>query len=116
MTCVWDGIIRKLKLNMTPSQLVTYLKRNNRVTPKILCNGTQLTKQQQKENYTRIKNINSITQGYDCSSCDPLLYLISKLYRITIIHEFCGTTITYKRDHRYNRPRIKFYSNSSHFW
>ena len=120
MTCVWEGISDKLHLHMKPSKLLSYIKHNNVITSDVLCNGVVLSELQLHENFNRIKNLDKkkIGHGYDCSACDPLLCLICKLYKVTIVHDFCGNIIKYTitgNDKHHNKT-IKFYSNSGHFW
>lgn len=57
---------------------------------------------------------NNISQGHDCSSCDPFLIAICYLFEVNIIHSNNGTKIYYT----FKRPRktLNFASNTGHFW
>lgn len=50
------------------------------------------------KNFDRIKEIKNIRNGYDCSSCDPLLIFIAWKYNIDIIHNYNGVAIYYTHD------------------
>src|SRR4051794_37603465 len=94
MTCVWDGLIKALKLNCQPKDLLKKVKKHNIKTKNVLWNNQPLTKQNYKENIKRIKAIKKKEindgRGYDCSSCDPLLFLIAQLFKISIVHYCYG--------------------------
>ena len=97
MTCFWDGIIQSLTLKdfqkfglkskPKAKQLVKFLKKKNVETPLIKWNNEILIPKTLKENKTRIKDldINSIKHGYDCSSCEPFLLLVSKLFIVNYL-------------------------------
>lgn len=38
------------------------------------------------------------SNGYDCSSCDPLLLLVSQLFVVNIVHNFNGANIEYMNE------------------
>jgi len=95
MTCVWDGIIKKLTLKMSALDLYQFVLYNNTIVNNILWNGNELSHKQKIENYDRIKEIKNIQNGYDCSTCDPLLIFIAWKYEIDIIHYYNGVTIYY---------------------
>lgn len=117
MTCVWDGLIKKLKIkNMDAYQFSSYVVKNNKYTLNILWNDTELTENQREENFQRIKKIKKIKNGYDCSSCDPLLLLICELYEVNMLHNFNGTQITYTNVKCQRKNPIHVTSNSKHFW
>ena len=98
MTCVWDGIITKLSLNMSASDLHQLVLHNNTIINNILWNGFSFSEKQKIENYDRIKEIKNIQNGYDCSTCDPLLIFIAWKYDIDIVHHYNGITIYYTHD------------------
>ena len=104
MTCFWDGIIRSL--TQEDLQLLNSNKNINNKDFILLL----------KKNYEMVKNFNenNINQGYDCSSCDPIMILLSELFNITIHHNFNGNIIKYT----YIEPRktINYKSNQSHFY
>lgn len=116
MTCVWDALIRALKLNIQPRDFVLCLKQNNIKTVGIKCNKMELTEKQMEENILRINEINenNLHQGYDCSTCEPILLLVCKLYNINIEHIFNNVTIIYENAEAKNT--LKFQSNNGHFW
>lgn len=131
MTCFWDGIIKAfnpidfhkaLGINRKPSskELVMLLKKYNKPTTDIGCNGIKLTKKQLKENMAWIKELdeNNIRSGYFCSGCDPFLLLVAQLFGINIIHQYNGHNIYYNnRATKVSKVNTKvFGSNSRHFW
>lgn len=117
MTCVWDGLIKALKLKYRPIDLMNHVKTNNRETKNVVWNDIELTEKQYTENMERIKELNPATigHGYDCSSFDPLLFLIAELYDTTIVHNYIRTQITYKNK-KFPDKKIIVHSNERHFW
>jgi hypothetical protein len=75
-----------------------------------------------QENKERIKNfdISSIISGYDCSTFEPFLFLISQIYRVDIKHNYNGNMITYKyignTDKNICNKLLYFNSDRGHFW
>jgi len=121
MTCFWDSINNALRLNLHSRSLVALLKINNIMTKNVLWNGNPLTEKQMEENYERIQNlsIDSIFSGYDCSTFDPVLFLVSELYRVDIKHTFNDTLIYYKyknSDPLLCNRTLYFNSDRGHFW
>lgn len=118
MTCVWDGLIKKLKLKTTPASLMTKIQFGNRITKNITVNGVELTDKQKEENYQWIKALShkSINRGfgYLCSVSDPLLILVAELFNVTIVHQYCSCRIIYTN--RTAKKVIHVKSNSEHFW
>jgi hypothetical protein len=114
MTCVWNGLIKKLNLHMNPNQLYSHIKTNNKIIENVIVNEETLTETQKKENYERIQNITKINDGYDMSTCDPLLILISEIYEVNINHKFNNCNILYKNNKA--NKNINVFSNKSHFW
>jgi len=126
MTCFWDGILRNINqedfnlLNINKNnnnkEFILLLKKNNKLCKNVQWQSENINEQLLKENYEMIKNFNenNINQGYDCSSCDPFIILLSELFKINIHHNFNGVLIKYT----YNNPRktINFKSNKSHFY
>lgn len=100
---------------MTPQIFVDDIKKRNKKIHGILWNNHHVTHKQRKENYERICNIVNINDGYDCSSFEPLLFLIAKLYNVSIIHYLCNNKIEYINK-CYKTTIITFHSNKSHFW
>lgn len=127
MSCVWLGLAKKLKLKHKPQALFSSIKERNVQTPNILCNGEKLTEQQMDENYERINNLKyvDVVDGYDCSTCDPLLFLVAQLYDINIVHNFGKIKILYthnnddiksKKGKNKKKATIMVCSDTEHFW
>lgn len=133
MSCVWYGLIKKLKLKYKPLTLYNFIKINNRKTLNVMCNGTFPTETQLIENYERIEklNQNEVQNGYNCSTFDPLIFLISELYKVNIIHNYNGVIIRYEyiENDNINKEKVKIkrkkdgkiktikcYSDEGHFW
>jgi len=97
MTCVWTGLINALKLTIRPHELLKHVQENNQETEDITWNGEEITKKMKTENVEWIKSIkeSEICHGYDCSVCDPLLFLVAQLYNTSIYHNYNGTMIKY---------------------
>ena len=106
MSCFWDALIKHicdkdlinlLNNSINPSKLANYLKSNNKIVNTIKINNLELSKKQKTENFEHVKNynINSINDGYDCSTSDPFLILIADLLSITIINNFNNIYIKY---------------------
>lgn len=116
MTCVWDSLNSKLHLKTTPTELLAYIKSNNRLTSHIRVNGKELTDTEKSENFTAIESLGNIETGYDCSGSDPLLIIVAELYGIPIIHKYRGVKIMYENVVAPKPRLVKFYSNLEHFW
>ena len=131
MSCFWDAILTKLKIEdfkdklnysgkPNTQQFVELLQKHNRITENILWNSKLLTKKQCEENYEHIKNYQSskVSQGYDCSICDPFLILICELFIININHIYLGNKIDYtnKKNVFNNNYTITIQSDKGHMW
>lgn len=130
MTCVWDGLTKGLYntfrgtiFQQTSAEiLVDFLKRNVKKTENVKWNNKYLKDTELVENFERIKSIDptNIYNGYDCSTCDPVLLLVCELFRINIIHDYNGSYMYYTYISKTNDPSknitIKFKSNRHHFW
>lgn len=133
MTCFWDGILNALEPNdftmlsktygrftvhtkPTNKNFVKLLKENNSKTNHIKWQGNVLSDKELNENFIHIKNFdeNSISKGYYCSTCDPFLCLISKIFKVNIIHKYLKNTIEYTNTS--SKKTIHFSSNRGHFW
>lgn len=128
MTCVPDGLIKKLEQkeftligiedNRRPSarMFIKQMKHNNKKTYNVSWQNNTLTDKELDENYERINSIelDKIHNGYLCSSCDPLLLLYCELFFVGIDILFNGTPLTYRNTKFTNRV-LQFSSNSSHF-
>lgn len=107
MACFWNSIIESLnrtdldKLGIkrfrNPLSLVLFLKVKNCKTPDVLWNSEVLSPKQMEENMQAIENYNhrDIYSGYFCSTFEPILFLISHLFKVNIHHEYNGTPIIY---------------------
>lgn len=115
MTCVWNGLIQKLGLKMSPNQLCDRVKAENIKTESMRWNGMTLSEIQYAENIERIKNIDNIEYGYDCSAFDPLMFLVGELFKKSIIHYFNGVKIEYTNCN-YPSETIVCHSDRTHFW
>ncbi len=109
MTCFWDGLLKKLKpvdfviffnkkYKPKCDEFVMLIKSNNIKTSDVKCDGQILTDQDMENNIARINRIKKIVNGYDCSSCDPVLLLVSQLFIINIVHNFNGANIEYMNE------------------
>jgi hypothetical protein len=128
MTCFWDGILLSLNnddflilnFNKKPTiyDLVQKLKQYNTLTLNILWQSSVLSHRQNAENFQHVRDfdINSIYQGYLCSSCDPFLCLICELLHVNIIHVYNGTSIYYIFNQINEGKNLRFESNIGHFW
>lgn len=130
MSCFWDGNLKALKKktnylqkhnikspnNFRAKQFAKYLQDNSVKTCDVLCNEQKLTREQIKENMEWIKsyNVQNVKQGYDCSTCDPFLLLISQLFRVNIEHDYDGTLIKYQNVNN-DAETIYVSSNKKHF-
>ena len=133
MTCFWDGILNALEPNdftmlskthgrftihtkPTNKNFVKLLKENNSKTNHIKWQGNTLSNKELNENFIHIKNFdeNSISKGYYCSTCDPFLFLISKIFKVNITHKYLKYIIKYTNNN--SNKTICFSSNRSHFW
>lgn len=129
MSCFWIGLLNGIKiddysiikynnigLKPHPAEFVQLLKNINVITPNILWNDEELIRNQLDENFQAINqlDINSINNGYLCSTFEPFLFLICELLQITIIHNYINNKIIYKHKTN-NRYILKFKSSDSHF-
>lgn len=108
MSCFWDALIKKInyhdhkyyfKLNkINPYNFAVVLKKKNKSVNTVIVNNIKINLNQQKENFEHIKNydLNTINDGYLCSTFDPFLILISDLLSITINNTFNNSLIIYK--------------------
>ena len=109
-TCVWQSLLQGLKgdlkkLGISPNKknkaglvnaLVHKLKQNNQKVSDIIVNNTELTDQQVNENFEAIKEIKNINDGYLCSTCDPMLILVCKLFNCNIKHKYLSHMVHYE--------------------
>ena len=127
MSCFWDTLINRLKkedisklLNITdytPKVFSNALKNENKKIENVLWNGNTLSEKEKIENFEHIKeyDINTIKNGYLCSTCDPFLILLSEIFQIKIIHHYDGVIINYENQLKINNE-ITIHSNKGHMW
>lgn len=125
MTCFWKGLMQCLNKNdfnliqsVKPKKEIDFvkvLKKKNKITENVTWQNEILSEKFKQECFQCIQtfDINSIYNGYLCSTCDPFLILVSELFCVNINHSYCGHTILYKNK---KSSRI-FYvsSNKNHF-
>lgn len=128
MSCFWDGLSAaiyeifpasiKNRGKFTNQDLLNFLKKHNQPTRNITVNGAPLTTQQMRENFTAIKNLSTdtIPTGYWCSTCDPVLILLSQLLNINIEHTYLGVKILYRNKMAKMGNIIYVSSDYGHFW
>lgn len=117
MTCFWDALRNKLKINDSNETFIKNLKTKNNKNKNILWNNTIMSDKQLEENYLHIDEFNEkkINDGYDCSTCDPFLILVCDIYNLSINHNFIGVIINYKNNAK-SEKILNFQSNNNHFW
>ena len=127
MTCFWNAIISSLKdedkkiLNVNgrifPKRMVEILKSKNQETNNVTWNNEKLKEQQIKENIEHIKelDINKISNGYLCSTCDPFLILLAEILKVKIKHNYNDTVIIYNNIEK-ERRTINLCSDRGHIW
>jgi len=123
MTCFWDAITSRLTAEerqlagvTSATSLAAYLKGVNTRTPEITWNDESLTPQQMGENMERVRSLDvgGIGGGYDCSTCDPFLFLVAYVFDVDIDHNYMGHVMRY-RNTRSAKRTLHFSSNSGHF-
>ena len=126
MTCFWDHILKSLNkedlqmidLNYptTNTSFIDSLQKNNKLCVNVTWQNKSFKKQLLEENLLMVKEFNSqnINKGYDCSTCDPFLILLSELLKVDIDHLYQDILIQYRvKD---SRKLLNFKSTSSHFY
>ena len=125
MTCFWKGIINCLDVNdfnkfginrkPTEYELVKLLKLNNKLCYMVKCHDEYLSDIFLHECKLAINelDINSIKNGYYCSTCDPFLILVCNLFKCNIEHDYCNHKIKYEIYNSIKTINVK--SNKSHF-
>ena len=108
MSCFWDALIKHIKnedlkiilqeQKISPINIVKSLINKNKIINTVKINNLELTEKQKTENLDHVKNYNidTINNGYFCSTCDPFLILISDLLSITINNNYNQNIIEYK--------------------
>jgi len=124
MSCFWDELVQRLKEihAISPGTdshgLSILLKEKNVKTVGVKWQGYHISEQQMIENFNHVRNydVNTIGNGYDCSTCDPFLLLVSEVFRVNIHHMYLNTPIYYTRACTCREfPTLRFASSSSHF-
>ena len=135
MTCFWVGVLKSLNKNVfnyklrkpEPMEIINVLKKNNRKTPNVICNGEKFLNKTMEENMEWITSldVNTVRDGHDCSTFNPFLALICQLYKVHIDHEYTDTfnkrhhlTYRYTSDGKTidkNLTTLNFRSSRSHF-
>jgi hypothetical protein len=128
MTCFWDGILKQLKNDdfnimfgvnkrLNRVQFIKELKSKNKKCDNVKWMNKDLSKIEKKEIFTAVKdyNINKISGGHLCSSCDYFLVLLCELCKINILHIYMKNKIVYKYKGK-TRKNLIFRSNNKHFW
>ena len=124
MSCFWDAIRKTLNTEdyklldaekKSNKDLVLLLKKYNKICIDVKWNGKILKIQELEEHYKAIKeyNENKINNGHLTSICDSFLLLLASLFRVNIIHNYCGIEIKYEVNKE--RKTLKFKSNKGHF-
>ena len=101
---------------LTARQLCIFLIQNNKTTPNVKCQGQYLSPSQLQENLKAVEelDVDSIDNGYWCSTLEPFLCLLCELFKVRIEHDFNGVTIVY--DISNYRKILKYRSDVNHFW
>ena len=122
MACFWIAIEQATRPlvpetpKRKPEEMAILVQARNQKTPVVQVNGVSLTEQAQTENLKHCEdyNIETVYNGYDCSTSDPFLCLIAHLFNVDIHHTYMSTEI------KYTVPTpsciIRFRSNRGHFW
>ncbi len=137
--CFWNGLLsridkedfcflsNKFNIEATKSDVESFINLLKNINQKIRIDDKKntnvewqnisLTKTQLNENFDHIKNfdITKITDGYWCSTCDPFLILICKIFEVDIEHNYCNIKINYSNANN-SRKKLIFNSNRNHFW
>ncbi len=130
MTCFWDGIISKLghalnsagyKMSSAIPSFINALQRVVTEVPKVDVdwNGQPISQKHWEECIEWIVdyNVDKISSGHDCSTCDPFLILLCQMLHCNITHNYHGYSVnyTYSGNVRCNLL-ITFNSDAGHFW
>lgn len=103
MTCFWDSVIAGLTQAVpmfsfpTPRALVARLKDLNTLPVDVTIDGVGLDDMEQRENVEAITCLDpeSLSEGYLCSTADPVLVLVCQVFRINVTHDLAGCTTAY---------------------
>jgi len=76
-----------------------------------------------KEKYPERKNVKKLVEGYNpkhinngynCSICDPFLFLVAEIFKVNITHKYLNTIVHYCHIKKPERT-LYFTSNTGHF-
>ncbi|AYV78794.1 MAG: hypothetical protein Edafosvirus34_4 [Edafosvirus sp.] len=134
MTCFWKGIIKELgskriknflesesKVAIHKNKIIRFielLKQKNIETVDVRWQNKEISDLELKQNIIHIENIDvkKINDGYDCSTCDPVLLLICQLFQVNIFHDYDGIKIEYiNKKLKDNTNKLNFISDINHF-
>lgn len=126
MTCFWDGIMNKLGRGQmekylgcadSPRNFVLALRARLGPINDVMWNGALISEQEMTESATWIRSydVEKISQGHDCSVCDPFLILICHIFIVDIIHDYNGHEVIYKNINNRTKNVLTFSSNTGHF-
>ena len=134
MTCFWDGIIRsltkedyaKIGLNLRPNAikfaeaLTAHNTKNTRIMWRVGIKSAnqKMGNQFKSECFEARKclDIKRIRHGYDCSTCDPFLFLVADIFGVNIRHDYMQTSIFYVNELPNITRTLHFASNRGHFY
>jgi hypothetical protein len=98
MTCFWRGLQAGLDSSrIDDTEFARRLQAANRRTYDVYWNGAPLEKKASDENFEHVRDydLRHIGDGYDCSTCDPFILLFCQIHSCDVVHDYCGTQITY---------------------
>lgn len=123
MSCFFDGIRKQLietkniNSSMNTKEMILHLKLHNKLTTNVTWQNEKLTKFQQIENFTHVKNydVDTYNKGYLTSSCDPFLHLLCELFKNTIVFKYCNNKIVFKHVNFTNVKIVHYEASATHF-
>ena len=130
MTCFWNGLLARLSVNEInralcvnysykpePKEFAILLKFRAVLATDVIC-GERLSQKALDENLESVLNYNvdTIYNGYDCSTCDPFLLLVCQLFVIDIYHNYNGSFVKYVNTKNINGKILSVSSDKGHLW
>ena len=119
MSCFWDTLKKNLNIKSCTKDFIIDLKNKNSKTKLVLWNNNKLSNKQLNENYNHIKTLdeNNYNNGYYCSTCEPILFLVCKIYKVNIHHRYLNNTMIYENKYKNTKCNTIFiHSNEGHMW
>lgn len=134
MTCFWNGILSLLDLNELnsvlnrtwrqnphPKKFIKALKKYNVPVSTIKHNGNILRESEVRDNFKTIKSLdpNQCGEGYLCSGCEPVFFLICYLFNYDIEHmirDGLNNDVFIQYTHPSSKGKLKFGSSTRHFY